>query len=114
MRNEKRRELRMDTGITSRRRVLALLGLGGTAALLAACGQAATPTAAPAAPTQATAAAPAAKPTAAPNAPTTAPVAAPAASPSATTGYAVKGPLDSEAKALTGAGATFPAPLYTK
>jgi phosphate transport system substrate-binding protein len=54
-------------------------------------------------------------------APTTPPATKPAASPSAVAsapspapGLAITGPLADEAKTLTGAGATFPAPLYQK
>ncbi|HEY3081738.1 MAG TPA: phosphate ABC transporter substrate-binding protein PstS [Chloroflexota bacterium] len=100
----------------TRRRLVALFGVSAGSVLLAACGQAATPTQAPAAkPTEAP------KPTAAPAAaPTTAAV---ATKPAGTTPAAgtkpqgigfIKGPLEGEAKALTGAGATFPAALYSK
>jgi phosphate transport system substrate-binding protein len=69
---------------------------------------AAKPTTAPAAaPTTAPAVAAAAKPAAAAS-PATA--AAPASAPS----FAITGPMPDEAKSLNGAGATFPAPLYTK
>src|SRR5262249_22550030 len=99
------------------------------AAVIAACAPAAQPaptsappaqqppTAAPAKPTTAPAAAPttapAAAPTAAKPAPTTAPAAAPPAKPGAPA-VAITGPISDEAKALNGAGATFPAPLYQK
>jgi phosphate transport system substrate-binding protein len=102
--------------------------------LVAACGPSAqpSPTAAPARP-----AAEATKPAAAPATPAVAPPAAgaaAAASPAAAGAAAspaaaakpgampweiagagvIKGPLEGDARALTGAGATFPAPLYTK
>ena len=74
--------------------------------VLAACGGAGPATQASAAPAAATSAAPAAATSAATAAPTAA-----AADPC---GVPVKSKCDTEAKALTGAGATFPAPLYTK
>jgi phosphate transport system substrate-binding protein len=93
------------------RRRLLWLGLVGVSGLVAvACGGAQ----------------PAAKPTEAPKAtaPTTAPAKpAEAAKPAATTtseaakpdlSIKIAGPYDGEAKALTGAGATFPAALYSK
>lgn len=81
---------------------------------LAACGPPSTPTGSnPAKPGGAPAAsAPAApaKPASAPSAPA---ASAPAA-PTDTSGMAVRGSFDGEAKTLTGAGATFPAVLYSK
>ncbi len=75
------------------------------AAFLAACGAEAEPAKAPAAPT----AAAKAEPT---KAPAAAPPTAPA--PAATGAVAITGPFEGEAKTLTGAGATFPAALYSK
>ncbi|HEY3110423.1 MAG TPA: phosphate ABC transporter substrate-binding protein PstS [Chloroflexota bacterium] len=102
------------TNLTTRRRALALLGLGAAGAALAACGGAASPTAAP---TKPAAAPPTTAPAAnAPTAPaaTTAPAAATKPAASAQGVGLIKGPFEGEARALTGAGATFPAPLYTK
>ena len=78
--------------------------------LISACGPSATtaPTTAPVAPTTA----PAAQNTA-PAAPTTAAAATPAAT-SAASNVKITGPFAGEAPSLNGAGATFPAPLYTK
>src|SRR6058998_2033216 len=99
----------MSASIMTRRRLIGLFGVGAGGVLLAACGQAATSTAVPKA---------AEKPTAAPTGATApaAGTATPAAKPGAvsrTTGV-VTGPFEGEAKALTGAGATFPAALYSK
>jgi phosphate transport system substrate-binding protein len=98
--------------------------------VLVACGpgaQPAAPTTAPAAPpaakpttppaAAAPTAAPAAKPTTAPaaGAATTAPAAAkPTTAAAAAPAITISGPFQDEAKALNGAGATFPAPLYQK
>lgn len=91
----------------SRRNVLGVIGLGAASAVLAACAPAATPTTAPAA-----------APTAAPAAPTTAPVTAKPVAPASTSTTQgvglIKGPYNGESNQLTGAGATFPAVLYTK
>jgi phosphate transport system substrate-binding protein len=88
------------------------------------------PTTAPAAPTATSASAAAPKPAASPSASAAAAASSPAASPSAAAAakpaaspsavaaarptVAVNGPVPDEAKALNGAGATFPAPLYQK
>jgi phosphate transport system substrate-binding protein len=102
-------------------------GLSTIVLLLTACSPAAQPaptSAAAAPPTTAPTAAAAAKPTSAPAIAAAAATAAPpvaklaastpaAAAPTAPT-ISISGPLASEAKALTGAGATFPAPLYQK
>ena len=98
--------------------VTALMAGAAGAALVAACGGSEAP-AAKAEPTKAgapaptTAAAKPAEPTKAPMAaePTKAPAAAAPASGSA---GIITGPFEGEAKALTGAGATFPAALYSK
>src|SRR4051794_16678186 len=114
----------------SRRRALVTM-VAGFGMLLTACGPGTTPsaaTSAPAKPADAPKSTEAAKPAAA-----SSPAAAAAASPvaagaspvagggpvaaaaSAGPGLgAVKGPYDGQATQLTGAGATFPAPLYTK
>ena len=81
-----------------------ILMLGATV-VLAACGTAATPAAPTAAPVSTTA--PVAVPTVA--------AGATAAAPGATAGVGlIKGPFPGEAQALNGAGATFPAVLYSK
>jgi phosphate transport system substrate-binding protein len=114
----------------TRRRLVALFGVSAAGAVVAACGAAATPTAAPKAaeptkpaeaakPTAAVATKPAepTKPAAAPAAAgATKPAAAPttAAKPAASGAGLVKGPFEGEAKTLNGAGATFPAALYSK
>ncbi len=77
-------------------RKLYLLCAFALAALVAACGG------------------PATAPTPAPAAPTLAPAGTTAAMPVGPGAGIVKGPFDGEAKALNGAGATFPAVLYTK
>ena len=53
-------------------------------------------------------------PSSQPAAPTAAPPAARPTAPTAAPAISIIAPLDSEAKTLNGAGATFPAPLYTK
>jgi phosphate transport system substrate-binding protein len=95
--------------VITRRRALTLAGLTAASAVLAACGATASPTAAPAKPTEAP------KPAAAP-AGTPAPAAKPATGPTALPQGVglVKGPFEGEAKTLNGAGATFPAALYSK
>jgi phosphate transport system substrate-binding protein len=104
----------MSAPTVTRRRLVALFGVSAAGALLAACGQAATPTPAPAA-KPADAPKPTEKPAAA--AATTAPAksteAAKTGAATKTTGV-VTGPFEGEAKALNGAGATFPAALYSK
>ena len=109
----------------SRRHAITLM-VAGLGVLVTACGPGTNPGAAPK--TDSKPAAPAAQPAA-----TTAPKPAeaakpteaakpaaeakPGAAPAASTGPGVgvvKGPFEGEAKQLTGAGATFPAPLYTK
>jgi phosphate transport system substrate-binding protein len=98
----------MTHGLLTRRRLLAALSAGAAGAALAACGGSPSPTAAPAATS-----APAAPPTKPAVAATAVPAAsAPAASPGGT--GLVKGPFPGEAQALTGAGSTFDAPLFTK
>lgn len=101
-------------------RVMAALAVIVVALVVAACGQAGT-TAQPAAPTTALAAkatdAPkAAAPTTAPAAAATTAPAAGGAAPAGACDYNAKvaGPFSGEANALTGAGATFPQPLYTR
>jgi phosphate transport system substrate-binding protein len=90
--------------------LLGALGGGAAAALLAACGGGTAPTA--------TTAPKAAEPTKPAAAATTAPAAG--ATAAAKPGMAadmttrITGPFDGEAQALTGAGATFPAALYSK
>ncbi len=84
--------------------------------LVAACGQTSTPvpTTAPAKPTEAPKPTAAATGVASPAAkPATSPAAAPAPSP-AGSAISIAGPYPGEANTLNGAGATFPAPLYTK
>src|SRR5438105_2775373 len=115
--------------ILTRRRLVGLLGFGAAGGVLAACGPSATPTTAPTKPPEAPK--PAAATTAStPVAPTSAPTGTAPAKPTETTKPAgaaspaaaakpqgvgfVKGPLDGEAKALNGAGATFPAALYSR
>ena len=82
------------------------------AAFLAACGAEAEPAKAPAAPTAAAKAEPTKAPAAAPTTAAAAPPTAPA--PAASGAVAITGPFEGEAKTLTGAGATFPAALYSK
>lgn len=99
---------------TSRRSMFTRLSATLTgAALLASCGGDAEPSKAPAAPTAAAKAEPTKAPAAAP---TTAAAGAPttSAAPAASGGVAITGPFEGEAKTLTGAGATFPAALYSK
>jgi phosphate transport system substrate-binding protein len=106
-----------------------LLALLTLSAACAPAAQPASPTAPPAAapkPTTAPAAAPSSAPATAPSpSPASKPAASPAASPSAVVASAspavaaapavsITGPLPDEARALNGAGATFPAPLYQK
>src|ERR671937_1556860 len=108
-------EKRIENRTLTRRRAVGLLGLGAVGVLLAACGQAAQPTAAPTKPAEA--------PKPAAPAPTAVPATAPAATQPAASakpgslppgvGF-IKGPLEGEAKTLNGAGATFPAALYSK
>lgn len=100
--------------LTRRRSVLVqatgLMAGAAGAAIVAACGGGEAPAAKPAEPTKAAGAAPttaAAKPAE----PTKAPV---AAAPSSGGAGLITGPFEGEAKALTGAGATFPAALYSK
>ena len=99
---------------TSRRSLFARLSATVTgAALLAACGGDAEPAKAPAAPPIAAKAEPTKAPAAVPTtsaaaAPTTAPA------PASSGAVAITGAFDGEAKTLTGAGATFPAALYSK
>ena len=81
-------------------------------AFLAACGAEAEPAKAPAAPTAAAKAEPTKAPAAAPTTAAAAPPTAPA--PAASGAVAITGPFEGEAKTLTGAGATFPAALYSK
>ncbi len=81
----------------TRRRLVAIIGASSAIALLAACGASATPTIVP----------PPSKPTEAPK-----PAAAATAKPQGL-GF-VKGPLEGESKTLNGAGATFPAALYSR
>ncbi|MCX5985852.1 MAG: phosphate ABC transporter substrate-binding protein PstS [Chloroflexi bacterium] len=98
---------------TSRRSMVARLSAtfaGG--AFLAACGAEAEPAKAPAAPTAAAKAEPTKAPAAAPTTAAAAPPTAPA--PAASGAVAITGPFEGEAKTLTGAGATFPAALYSK
>src|SRR5437868_4498371 len=87
-----------------------LIGALAGALALAACGPPTTPTA-----TQPGASKPAAPPLAtnAPAAPAASSASAPAASQPGDV-VAIRGPFDGEAKTLTGAGATFPAVLYSK
>jgi phosphate transport system substrate-binding protein len=80
--------------------------MAGGAMLSAACGPAATPTTAPTAPTTVPSAA-----TSAPAVPTVAPTTAGGAPQGV---GLIKGPFAGEAQALNGAGATFPAVLYSK
>ncbi len=118
----------MHSLIMSRRKALLAVTATTAAAVLAACG-AATPTAVHPKPT--TAPAPVSAATVAPAAatapvkPATAPAVAPAANPSTVPAAAkpaatvpglgiIKGAFEGEAKSLTGAGATFPAALYSK
>lgn len=86
--------------ILSRRNALLALSATIATAFLAACG-AATPTAAPA------------KPTTVPAAAATAPATSKPVAAAAGMGM-IKGAFEGEAKGLTGAGATFPAALYSK
>lgn len=122
---------RLDDGAAVRSRPLSrrgfLTGMLGAASLtaLAACTPATTPTPEPAkpaatAPTPTTAPA---KPAATAATPTTAPAKTGGTTPTAATAAStktvqgvglIKGPHSDEAKALNGAGATFPAVLYTK
>ncbi len=81
-------------------------------AFLAACGAEAEPAKAPAAPTAAAKAEPTKAPAVAPTTAAAAPPTAPA--PAASGAVAITGPFEGEAKTLTGAGATFPAALYSK
>lgn len=81
-------------------------------AFLVACGAEAEPAKAPAAPTAAAKAEPTKAPAAAPTTAAAAPPTAPA--PAASGAVAITGPFEGEAKTLTGAGATFPAALYSK
>src|SRR4051812_2490851 len=117
----------------SRRHAIALM-VAGLGVLAAACGPGSNPGAAPkteskpAEPAKPAAdakpaaspaaAAPAGSPAAAAPAGSPAAAASPGAGASAASAGAgvgvVKGPFEGEAKQLTGAGATFPAPLYTK
>ena len=97
---------------SSRRSMFARMSATMTgAALLAACGGEAEPTKAPAAPTAAAKAEPTKAPAAAP---TTAAASAPTTAAAASGAVAITGPFEGEAKTLTGAGATFPAALYSK
>jgi phosphate transport system substrate-binding protein len=92
---------------------------------LVACSSAAPPAAAPttapaAVPKPTTASAPAspaavASPAASPaSSPAAKPAASPSAAPASAPSISITGPVADEAKSLNGAGATFPAPLYTK
>lgn len=92
------------TGIT-RRRLLGGIGAAAAVTALAACGQTSTPTATTAAPTAA--------PTKA-AAPATAPTTAPTIAATSATSAGAACPVAGSATSLTGAGATFPAPLYTR
>jgi phosphate transport system substrate-binding protein len=98
---------------------LAACGPGAQPAATNTTAPVAKPATAPAspAPTSAAAAAPSAAPSSAPAKPAASPSAAAAAAPSpspAAPAVAITGPFAGEAKALNGAGATFPAPLYQK
>lgn len=107
--------------VTRRRAVIMMLG--GVGVLAVACGPGTNPSAKTesklAEATKPAAAGPAAaSPAAAKPAGSPATAASPAASPGTASAGAgvglIKGPFEGEAKQLTGAGATFPAPLYTK
>ena len=108
--------------LTRRRSMLVqatgLLAGAAGAAIVAACGGSEAPASKPAEPTKAAGAAPttaAAKPAEPTKAPAAAePTKAPAAAPASGGAGLITGPFDGEAKALTGAGATFPAALYSK
>ncbi len=108
--------------LTRRRSMLVqatgLLAGAAGAAIVAACGGSEAPASKPAEPTKAAGAAPttaAAKPAEPTKAPAAAePTKAPAAAPASGGAGLITGPFDGEAKALTGAGATFPAVLYSK
>ena len=99
--------------------VTALTAGAAGAALVAACGGSEAP-AAKAEPTKAGAPAPTTAAAAKPAEPTKAPMAAEptkapaAAAPASGSAGIITGPFEGEAKALTGAGATFPAALYSK
>src|SRR5262245_779145 len=88
-----------------------LIGALAGVLALAACGPPKTPTA-----SQPAASAPAASAPAASQPAASAPAASSASAPAAQSGNGVviSGPFDGEARTLTGAGATFPAVLYTK
>lgn len=92
----------------------ASLAVGALSVLLAACSSSDSATVATTAPAS-VAANPTSAPTvaAAPSTPVTGSSAAPTAAPSAPA-IKITGPFSGEAKNLDGAGATFPAPLYTK
>jgi phosphate transport system substrate-binding protein len=104
----------------SRRQAVAML-LAGLGVIVTACGPGTNPGAAPktgskpAEPAKpagvAATSSPAAAAAASPAAASASPATAASASPGAGT---IKGPFEGEARQLTGAGATFPAPLYTK
>src|SRR5215211_7608776 len=109
----------------TRRSVLATLTLASAGTLLTACGSGAatSPTAAPKADSKPTSApaAPAAQPASTRPAEAAKPTTAPASKPAEATKPAsgdgvglITGPFEGEAKALNGAGATFPAALYSK
>jgi phosphate transport system substrate-binding protein len=95
----------------TRRNLLALAAATGASAALAACGGAASPTAAPAKPTEAPK--PASAATTAPSA-ASSPAGAPKPGALPQGLGLIKGPLDGDAKTLNGAGATFPAAIYSR